>query len=163
MNCLKRPQYIPVSQTEVILKELPMVEKMKFPGPSPHPSASEFKSRTLEEKALMSVFTTHSSEDCHKWATLGNPEISQSSTKLIKVKGAVVQIEKLVSLRAATFIEKAPKVCMKECNVVCDRNSSFMSLSFVAISTLMTDISNLPNLSSMSLTYLYVSLVYLFI
>lgn len=110
MNCLKRPQYIPVSQTEVILKELPMVEKMKFPSPSPHPSPSKFKSRTWEEKALKSVFTTHSSEDCHKWATLGNPEISQSLTRLMKVKGAVVQIEKLLSLRAATFIEKAPKV-----------------------------------------------------
>ena len=40
---------------------------------------------------------------------------------------------------------------------------SIMALSFVAISILMTDISNLLNLSSMSLTYLYVSLVYLFI
>lgn len=52
---------------------------------------------------------------------------------------------------------------MKECDVFYDRKPSIMSLSFVAISNLMTDISDFLNLSSMSLTYLYVSLEYLFI
>lgn len=131
-----------------------MLDTIKCPG-SPTP---QIQTQNIWAKPLQSRLLASTPGNSHRWTTSGNPESSQSLTRLTKKKE--VSTEKLVNVRGfrVTFMGKTLKVWMK-CHLF-QETLSIMTLIFATISILMVDILNLLNLSSMSIIFLSLSFIY---